>query len=192
MSRLLPLLLVPLLALAGCGGSEDADARDGTLAEKVVREVREEMATENLSVGGGNKDLPRAEITPEGVLLVDGRAVPMDEAQKALAIEYRRNMAAVAEAGASIGMEAAGLAKDSVVAAIEGVFSGESQETLEAQVEAQVKQKAEGIEAAARSLCGHLPALLASERALADAVPEFAPYAEMDESDVDDCHVNVN
>ena len=188
MSRLLPFLLVPLLALAGCGGSRDADARDGTLAEKVAREVREEMATENLSVGGGDKDLPKAGITPEGVLVIDGQAVAMDAAQKALAIEYRGNVAAVAEAGASIGVEAAGLAKDSVVAAIEGVFNGEG----EAGVEAKVKEKAKGIETAALALCDKLPALLASERALADAVPEFAPYADMDESDVDDCHVNVN
>ena len=34
--------------------------------------------------------------------------------------------------------------------------------------------------------------LLVPVLALAEAVPEFAPYAEMDESDIDDCHVNVN
>lgn len=188
MSRLLTLLIVPMLALAGCGGSKDADARDGSLAEKVAREVREEMANENLSVSDKDKNLPRAEITPEGVLVIDGQPVAMDPSQKALAVAYRQNVAAVAEAGATIGVEAAGLAKDSVVAALEGVFNGEGTEG----VEAKVKEKSKGIEAAALTLCAQLPALLASERALADAVPEFAPYADMDESDIDDCHVNIN
>ena len=50
----------------------------------------------------------------------------------------------------------------------------------------------DSIEVAAMALCDRLPALYQSQQALAAAVPEFAPYADMDESDIDDCHVNAN
>ena len=186
MSRLPLLLLVPVLALAGCGGKDD-DGRDLSLAETVAREVREEMATENLDVGRGN-GLPHAELTPEGEMLIDGKPVGLDPAQRELAIAYRGNVAAIAEAGAGIGMQGVELAKDSVGIAINGLLSGEGT----AAVEEKTKEKAKEIEATAMALCERLPALYQSQQALAEAVPEFAPYAEMDESDIDDCHVNVN
>ncbi|HEY9143571.1 MAG TPA: hypothetical protein VIM90_06010 [Arenimonas sp.] len=186
MSRLPLLLLVPVLALAGCGGKDD-DSRELSLAETVAREVREEMARENLDVGRG-KDLPPAELTPEGELLIDGKPVGLDPAQRELAIAYRDNVAAIAEAGAGIGMQGAELAKDSIGIAINGLLSGEGT----AAVEENAKEKAKAIEAEAKSLCERLPALYQSQQALAEAVPEFAPYAEMDESDIDNCHVNAN
>jgi len=53
--------------------------------------------------------------------------------------------------------------------------------------------EAEGakMEAEAQKMCTHMPALLASQQALAAALPEFAPYATMDASDVDDCGKDV-
>ncbi|WP_101925466.1 MULTISPECIES: hypothetical protein [Luteimonas] len=49
--------------------------------------------------------------------------------------------------------------------------------------------EAEGakIEAEADKLCDRLPPLLASQQALAAALPAFQPYATMDATDVDDC-----
>lgn len=187
MSRLPLLMLAPLLALAACGNASDDAATGTTLAEKVTREIREEMARENLDVGGG-KGLPPAELTPEGELLIDGKAVGLDASQRELAIAYRADMAAIAEHGAAIGMEAAGLAKESIGIAIDGLLSGEGTGA----VEAKTKEKAKDIEVAAMALCDRLPALYQSQQALAAAVPEFAPYAQMDKSDIDDCHVNAH
>ncbi|WP_339828446.1 hypothetical protein [uncultured Arenimonas sp.] len=186
MSRLSLFLLVPVLALAGCGGKDDGGG-DLSLAEKVAREVREEMASENLDLGRG-KGLPHAELTPEGEMLIDGKPVGLDPAQRELAIAYRGNVAAIAEAGVGIGMQGAELAKESVGIAINGLLSGEGT----AAVEENAKEKAKEIEAVALTLCDRLPELYQSQQALAEAVPEFAPYADMDESDIDDCHVNVN
>lgn len=187
MSRLSLLLLAPLLALAACGANGDDAGSGATLAEKVGREIREEMANENLDLGRGD-GLPRGELTPEGELLIGGDPVGLDASQRELAMAYRADVAAVAEHGARIGMEAADLAKQSVGIAIQGLFSGEGT----AAVEKNAEEKAKEIEIAAMALCDQLPVLYQSQQALAAAVPEFAPYAKMDESDIDDCHVNVN
>ncbi|GAB2653861.1 hypothetical protein [Arenimonas aestuarii] len=185
MSRLPLLLFVPVLALAGCGGNDDGS--DLSLAETVAREVREEMARENLDLGRSD-GLPRAELTPEGEMLIDGKPVGLDPAQRELALAYRGNVAAIAEAGAGIGMQSAELAKESIGIAINGLLSGEGT----AAVEENAKKKAKEIETVAMALCDRLPALYESQQALAEAVPEFEPYADMDPSDIDDCQVNVN
>ena len=182
------LAVTTALLLASCGDGDGGQARgagDGlisSLADTVVDEVRQEMETENLplqTVG----DLPKAELTPDGVLLIDGVAVAMDPAQRKVALAYREAVIRVAQDGARVGLMGAQVAKDAAAAAVAGVFSGAD----EADVEAKIRASTQGIEAEAKKLCATLPALLAQQQALADAVPAFAPYADMSQDDVDDC-----
>ncbi len=60
-----------------------------------------------------------------------------------------------------------------------------------ADVEARIEAEAESIRAAANTLCGQLPALYAAQQELAAALPEFAPYATMEQKDYTDCHDEV-
>lgn len=187
MNRLSLLLIVPVLALAACTGGQD-DAGPGLVAratQEIREEIRKELATENLSLGKGRNGEPRAELSPEGDLLIDGEAVPLDPAQRERVLAYRSELAAVAEAGAEIGLESASLAKEAVGSALQAVASGKSP----ASVEEAAKARAAEIEASAKALCDRLPGLYAAQQALVEAVPEFAPYAGMDESDVADCRV---
>src|SRR5690606_19315558 len=98
-------------------------------------------------------------------------------------LAYRGHIAAIAESGADIGMKSAGLAQEAVGSALKAAISGEDPAT----VEDGLKAKAGEIEASAKALCDRLPALYAAQQALVEAVPEFAPYAGMDEADVDEC-----
>ena len=182
------LAVTTALLLAACGDGDGGQARgagDGlisSLADTVVDEVRQEMETKNLplqTVG----DLPKAELTPDGVLLIDGVAVAMDPAQRKVALAYREAVIRVAQDGARVGLMGAQVAKDAAAAAVAGVFSGAD----EADVEAKIRASTQGIEAEAKKLCATLPALLAQQQALADAVPAFAPYADMSQDAVDDC-----
>lgn len=181
---LLPLVAAMLLATA-CGSRDAAADKQGDLiesiADDVAAEVRHELASENITVDGV-AGLPKAELTPEGDLVIDGNTITLKADQRALAIAYRNALADVAEAGARIGLKGADVAKDAAAAAIAGVMSGET-----ADIEAQIKDSTDRLKAEALQLCEALPALMAKEQALAAAVPEFAPYAEMTQDDIDDC-----
>lgn len=205
-------LLTCLAFLAACGREQAGDAgsaRDpdrqaqsalGGVVKRATDEARKKLATENIRISDGlhinvngttlrRQDVrPKAEITPQGTLLIDGRAVEATPAQTALLLDYRSRIIAIAETGMDIGVQGADLAAKAMGEAVKGAFSGKSGADIERSIEAE----AEGIQRAATQLCDRLPALLSSQRRLAAALPEFVPYATMDESDIDDCMENRN
>ncbi|WP_295363234.1 hypothetical protein [Arenimonas sp.] len=188
MNRLSLILIVPVLALAACTGGGEGEERRGpinTALDEARAEIREEFATKNMTLGRGAKGEPRAEISPQGDLLIGGEAVPLDAAQRELVLAYRTELVAVAETGANLGLDGASLATDAVGAALKAAARGEDP----AKIEAEIQAKAAGMKASAKALCDRLPALHASQQALAEAVPAFAPYAGMDEQDVADCKI---
>ena len=83
---------------------------------------------------------------------------------------------AVGGCGADLGIHAA-------KAAIWGALSGKNDKAIEASI----KPQTDKIQAAALKLCKRLPELLSSQQKLAAAMPEFRPYARMEQKDVDDC-----
>lgn len=200
-------LLACLVFLAACGREQAGDAGSapdpdhparsalGGVVKRATDEARKKLATENIRISDGlrinangttlhRRDArPKAEITPQGTLLIDGRAVAATPAQTALLLDYRSRIIAIAETGMDIGVQGADLAARAMGAAVKGIFSGKSG----ADIERSIETEAEGIQRAATQLCDRLPALLSSQRRLAAALPEFAPYATMDESDIDDC-----
>lgn len=183
-------LLASALFLSACSrGAEplaEAEKELEGLADKVGAEVREELATENIGLNGDDKSLPKAEITPAGDLVIDGKTIALDGKQRALTLAYRERVTDVAEAGARVGMQGAELATKAMKEAAQSVFSGDK-----AGMEARMKEEAKAIRASAAALCDQLPALRQAEQDLAAAVPEFAPYADMDENDINDCHAEA-
>lgn len=132
--------------------------------------------------GKDDRDLPRAEITPEGDLLVDGKAVAIDDAQRQLLLDYRGQVIAVAEAGIAIGGKGVDLAGAALQQAMGAIFSGNTDE-----FEKRIEAEADKIKAEAMTLCRELPPMLATQQRLAASLPEFAPYATMTQEDIDDC-----
>ncbi|HEV8695917.1 MAG TPA: DUF2884 family protein [Lysobacter sp.] len=174
----------------------------GRMVDKEIREARKKLATENISLNGtigvhrgnhggvsvfsddGSKDnRPKAEITPKGDLLIDGKAVAINPDQRKLLLEYRSHVIAVAESGMDIGVQGADLAAKAMGEAVKGIFSGKSEKEIEQSVEAE----AGNIKMAAAKLCGRLPEMMASQQKVAATVPEFKPYATMTQEDIDDC-----
>ena len=203
-------LLLPLSACsqsAGNSSSSDAtqavkEAQQQTSSSTIAAEVRKGMAqakqellTQNIDVGSvhvngkGRHDgddsskLPKAVITPQGNLVIDGKPVDATPEQHTMLVDYRQQIIGIAESGMDIGASGADLGVNAAREAILGALAGKSDK----QIEASIKPQTDKIQAAALRLCRKLPDLLVSQQNLAAAVPEFRPYATMTQKDVDDC-----
>lgn len=190
-------LLCALPLLTACGQGNNA-AQDATNASRKattelrgkMQEVREKVRTEihsediELDAKGAGDTAPKARITPKGDFYVGDRQIEIDDAQRALLLKYRGHVAEVGAAGAEIGLQAAELATDAVGEAIKGLFTGDSEQDIEKRIESDVEGK---IKASLTRLCQQLPPMLETEQALVESLPEFAPYADMDQGDIDDC-----
>lgn len=152
-------------------------------ARAEIEKAREKLGKENLSIGDGNKKLPKAEITPQGDLLIGGTKVDVNEQQHALLETYRTRLLAVAQSGMDVGVQGADIGLNAAGEALKGVFNGVDTQ----QIEAKIAPHVEKLKAKALALCNHLPGLLEAQTKLADALPAFKPYATMSVSDIDDC-----
>ena len=130
---------------------------------------------------------PNAEISATGDLTVDGKVVAVNASQRALLQSYHHEMNAMTADGIAIGKQGAALAGKAVTAAIKGAISGNADD-VDSKVEAETKK----IEQQAMQLCKRLVTVKASQDALATSLPEFKPYATLDQSDVDDCGSSTN
>lgn len=209
MKTLATALLATLPLIAACSdhdrstpaGASARSAQETMIGRKIreaMEQARAELATENIrlgelhvsgdgkgvsiTAGDRNDGRPKAEITPRGELLIDGRKVETDAAQRALLLQYRRQIEGIAAAGMDLGAAGAELGVSAATEALRGVFSGDPD-----RIERRVEARAEGIKAAAVALCDRLPALLETQDRLAAALPEFRPYADLDKSDIDEC-----
>ena len=166
-----------------------------------IEEARKELATKNISISDGfninvngheihnkGENLPKAEITPQGDLLIEGKAVSVTPAQRQELLTYRARIIGIAEAGMAIGGKGADLAGEALGGVVGAIFGGkEGEKAFEQRMEAQGKK----MEAEAMKLCTQLPGLLSSQQALAASLPEFKPYARMTQADIDDCGKDV-
>src|SRR3546814_16369655 len=103
----------------------EAQGMIGRAIEKEIAKARKELHEGNIAIGGdginvsvngkhysGDPDdgRPRAEITPQGDLLVDGQTVATTRAQQAMPAKYRGPIRTVAEPGLPPGTTPAELA----------------------------------------------------------------------------------
>lgn len=189
--RVIVATLLATASLTACGSSQPPEAQarqeqksfiSKAVSEAIV-EARQEIREGNITISENEKGLPKAQITPKGDLLIAGKAVAVNPQQRALLLEYREHIAGVAESGMEIGAQGADLATKAVGQAFMGIFSGKSEQEIERSVEAEAAK----IKLSAAKLCARLPAMMASQKKVAAAVPEFKPYANMTQEDIDDC-----
>jgi len=205
---LLPLTLAALLPLAAQAGGPTQGTIQREISVELAearREVRQELAaaraeleTDNLELGNSLRfgksgktaasDLPKAEITPQGDFLIDGKAVAIDAGQRKELLAYRSGVIAIGHAGIDIGEHAAQAAIDAVDRGLIGLIVGAMTGSLERKLEKTIK---ETVEPGVLQICRSLPAVLASQQRLAASLPEFKPYATLEADDVRDCEKEV-
>ena len=180
---------------------ELADARIEMRAE--MAKAREELRTGNLELdhsmrfsGSDRKhqdkdlhhDLPPAEITPQGDLLVDGKAVAIDAAQRKQLLAYRQQVIAIALSGIDVGERSAEAALEMVDSSWVALLFNAMTGRLERKVERMVK---EHVQPAVLAICARLPAVMASQQRLASQLPAFQPYANLEQADIDGCEDEI-
>jgi hypothetical protein len=168
----------------------------GRMVDNGVREARTELEKGNIDIDGHvsirvgadhhaverNPNLPHAQITPQGDLLIEGKAVAVTPEQRGLLLAYRQQIINVAEAGMSMGVQGADLAGKAVSEVLGSVFTGKG-EDFGKRMEAEGKK----LEAQGRQLCMQLEPMRATQQQLAASLPAFKPYATMTADDIDDC-----
>lgn len=159
-------------------------------ARAEIEAARGKLARENISLNRNeSENQPKAEITPDGQLLIEGKAVATTPEQKARVLAYRGELLGVIGDGMAIGMEGASIGIDAAATALKGVLAGQSGDDIGKQVGHTAREK---LKPKVEQLCGRMPGLLVAQKALADALPEFKPYANLDQADVDDCMDNTD
>ena len=185
----------PTTPTAGNTGS-GAQTALGRTVEKAMAEARTALEKENLELNGkegglhigkhgiGSHDpnLPSAEITPSGDFILDGKTLAINDVQRAQVLDYRRRVLDVAGAGMSVGVKGADLGMQAAGEAMKGIFSGNMD-----QVEQRIQTEAKKLEADAKLICQQLTPLLQAQDALTAGLPEFKPYAGLEQADIDDC-----
>lgn len=111
MTRLLLPTLLLCLPLAACGnhdagkadpatGKAASPAAEASTVGKTVQDAtdkaRRELAQGNIKISNDQSD--KAEITPQGELLINGKTVSTTASQRALLLDYRKQVEAIAGA----------------------------------------------------------------------------------------------
>ena len=144
-------------------------------------EVRTGDKGEHFAIGARSGD-GKAEITPEGDLLLEGKPADISPAQRALLLQYRKQIIDVAEAGMAVGVKGADLAGEALSQTFSGLVHGNTDEASK-RIEAQGRK----LEVEARRICTMLPGMRDTQQQLAASLPDFKPYATMTQKDIDDC-----
>lgn len=115
---------------------------------------------------------PSAHVSRDGVLSIDGKVIAVTPEQRRLLQRYFQEARDTMSSGTAVGKQGVQIAAHSIGAAISAIFhDGPSP------AEKKLDARSDQIEAAADKLCADLKALGATQKAIATAIPAFAPYA---------------
>ncbi len=192
------LLLLPLLlttaVLSACNNDNSA-----SLADKIKTEVTQDIETDlNKAISDAKSDLSdisvtlkdgsKAKIASNGDMTIAGKAIALNENQRALSKSYYDTSKKIAVQGIEIGKESAKLATQAIGVALSSVFS-DSPGTDGKDIEKTIEAKAGKIGAVAQKLCGTATELKAIQQKLAAAVPAFTPEPIEVTTSKDGCEV---
>lgn len=166
-------------------GDADQDAPDsaiGKLIQAQTSALARGIEQEPLIVTAADRALPAARIDPDGTVRIGEETLALSAEQRSLALRYRREtLAPLLETMkfAAAGMDDAGAILRTYAA---GVLADDMEKADEA-----ARGIAKATDRRFQSICPNTQAQLDAQAALATAVPAFAPYAKIDQADVDKC-----
>ena len=114
---------------------------------------------------------PSAHIGKDGSLAIDGRAVDVTPAQRAMLQRYYGEARNMMESGEAVGKQGAAMAEKGIGSAIASIFHGDPSKA-DKQFDAQSNQ----MDSAVGKLCDDIKTLGATQQAIAADIPAFKPY----------------
>lgn len=125
-------------------------------------------------------------ITPTGEIEIDGKPLPLDAEQRALALRYHAEATALHSDALAIGKAGVAMAGKTLGNVAQGLLGGNPDD-----IGPKVEADAEEIEVKATRLCRRVGTLQAAQDALKQAVPAFKPHARIEGHETDDCGSDV-
>lgn len=160
------------MAASGCMAAIDGEI-DASIAQARADLHRDPMVLRA-------KGMPDAAVASDGAFTIDGEAVATSGAQREALRDYRAALIAYGEAALDASAKEAGpLARRSMRRALLGALTG-----TEERAGRRIDEDSARLEARLRRLCPEVGRARSAQRALADALPRFRPYAnpELEES----------
>ncbi len=190
---LLPLLLTTVV-LSACNNDNSA-----SLSDKIKTEVAQDIETDlNKAISDAKSDLSdisvtlkdgsKAKIASNGDMTIAGKAIALNENQRAISKSYYDATKQIALHGLEIGKESAKLATQAIGVALSSVFS-DNPGTDGKEIEKTIEAKAGKIEAVAQKLCASANELKAIQEKLTAAVPAFTAEPMEITNNKDGCEV---
>ena len=162
-----------------------------------LAQSRRELETGNLSLGDGlqfgdkrkHAKLPRAEISPAGDFLIEGKAQDITATQRRQLLAYRGLLVELGKAGIDIGERTAAATLEAVGnMSVAGMMFGAFTGGIERKVERMMQEQ---VEPGVRGICRRLPRVRASQQQLAASLPAFRPYATLEADGARACERDV-
>jgi hypothetical protein len=151
------------LLLAGCGKG----AGSTSIANGGVVYRNDEVSLHVLGE-------PTAVIEASGDLVIDGKAVNVDAAQRATLLGYREAVVDIRHQGIEAGKHGARLAADSIKSAVHSITGKDDSESDKA-----VEARSALVEQTGNRICLDVVAMKAAQDTLAAQLPDFRPYAHI-------------
>ncbi|MCS3746289.1 alkanesulfonate monooxygenase SsuD/methylene tetrahydromethanopterin reductase-like flavin-dependent oxidoreductase (luciferase family) [Xanthomonas arboricola] len=126
--------------------------------------------------------LPAATVGADGALSIDGKPVALNAAQQLAMRSVYTQIQGVAAKGIDIGTQGAAFGAHAAGEALKGVLSGNPD-----QIGDKIEAEAETFKQKAMLICDQLDKLRTAQDAATRVVPEFGPYANLTQKDIDDC-----
>ena len=191
---LFPLLLTTAM-LSACNHDNSAQLADKIKTEvsqdieidlnKAISDAKSDFSEINVTLKDGSK----AKIAANGDMTINGKAITLNDDQRALSKSYYAATKKVALQGIEIGKESAKLATQAIGVAISSIFS-DGQAADGKNAEDTINAKAGNIEVVAQKLCASAIELNGIQEKLTAAVPEFTAEPMEVVTKKDGCIVN--
>lgn len=179
------LLLALTVLLAACSGSGSDVQVFGGKTDIINNHLSLHDGRVTVRVSGA----PNAEVDPDGRFTIDGKDVPVNDAQRELLKRYSAAAQAMREHAIATGKAGVATATEAMSAAAGRLTGAQGADATRDQVET----AAAGVQQAAAKICDDLAAMKSAQDELATQLEAFKPYAHaLEDANVEKCRKDTH